>query len=134
MNYLSEVGLVFKQSDEKLFFDKMDEWDNLHSQDTDDSARSLLYDATYEIVHADSIDEDCVVLVWTHIEWHHSFSSVEFFTEIQKEINMDFIRVGRDYDDIEIRPNLGAGILDTYTETHLAVDGIFADSYVRLHT
>lgn len=129
MNYLSEVGLVFKQSDEKLFFDKMDEWDNLHSQDTDDSARSLLYDAVYETVYADSIDEDCIVLVWTHVKWHHSFSSVEFFTEIQKEINMDFIRVGRDYDDIEIRPNLGAGILDTYTETHLAVDTSYSRRY-----
>ena len=133
MNYLSEVGLVFKKSDEKFFFDKMDEWDNLHSKNTDDSARSLLYDATYQIVHADSIDEDYVVLVWTHVKWHHSYSSVEFFTEIQREINMDFIRVGRDYDDIEIRPNLGAGILDTYTETHLVVNCNYADSYVKLH-
>ncbi len=134
MRYRSEVGIVFKKSEEKLFFEKMNEWDAINSKDNEyDSARALLEDAEYRVVHSDSLNEDCVVIFWASIKWHHIYNSVEFFTKVQDKIDMDFVRVGEGYDDIEEKLNLKSDILSYYTKMYLVIDSELAGSYVVLH-
>lgn len=126
MGYRSEVGIVFKKSDENLFYDKMREWDDSHIGDGE-SAEELLEYANKEMLYSDSLKENCVVLSWTCVKWYDTYPAVKFFEDVKKYIDMDFVRIGEEFGDIEDDPALGAEIVSYYTEAHLMIEDDIAD-------
>lgn len=126
MGYRSEVGIVFKKSDENLFYDKMREWDASHIGDGE-SAKELLEYANKETLYSDSLKENCVVLSWTCVKWYNTYPAVQFFENIKRDIDIDFVRIGEEIGDIEDDPALGAEIVSYYTEAHLMIEDDIAD-------
>lgn len=126
MGYRSEVGIVFKKSDENLFYDKMREWDASHIGDGE-SAEELLEYANKETLYSNSLKENCVVLSWTCVKWYDTYPAVQFFENIKRDIDIDFVRIGEEIGDIEDDPALGAGIVSYYTEAHLVIEDDIAD-------
>lgn len=126
MGYRSEVGIVFKKSDENLFYDKMREWDASHIGDGE-SAEELLEYANKETLYSDSLKENCVVLSWTCVKWYDTYPAVQFFESIKRDIDIDFVRIGEEIGDIEDDPALGAEIVSYYTEAHLMIEDDIAD-------
>lgn len=121
MGYRSEVGIVFKKSDENLFYDKLHEWDASHTGNGE-SAEELLNYANKETLYSNSLKEDCVVLSWTYVKWYDTYPAVQFFEDVKRYIDIDFVRVGEEAGDIEDDPTLGAGIVSYYTEAHLMIE------------
>lgn len=126
MGYRSEVGIVFKKSDENLFYDKMREWDASHIGDGE-SAEELLEYANKETLYSNSLKENCVVLSWTCVKWYDTYPAVQFFENIKRDIDIDFVRIGEEVGDIEDDPALGAEIVSYYTEAHLMIEDGIAD-------
>lgn len=126
MGYRSEVGIVFKKSDENLFYDKMREWDASHIGDGE-SAEELLEYANKETLYSNSLKENCVVLSWTCVKWYDTYPAVQFFENIKRDIDIDFVRIGEEIGDIEDDPALGAEIVSYYTEAHLMIEDDIAD-------
>lgn len=126
MGYRSEVGIVFKKSDENLFYDKMHEWDASHIGDGE-SAEELLEYANKETLYSNSLKENCVVLSWTCVKWYDTYPAVQFFENIKRDIDIDFVRIGEEIGDIEDDPALGAEIVSYYTEAHLMIEDDIAD-------
>lgn len=121
MGYRSEVGIVFKKSDEDLFYDKLREWDASRIGDGE-SAEELLGYANKETLYSNSLKEDCVVLSWTYVKWYDTYPAVQFFEDVKKYIDIDFVRIGEEAGDIEDDPALGAEIVSYYTEAHLMIE------------
>lgn len=126
MGYRSEVGIVFKKSDENHFYDKMREWDASHIGDGE-SAEELLEYANKETLYSNSLKENCVVLSWTCVKWYDTYPAVQFFENIKRDIDIDFVRIGEEIGDIEDDPALGAEIVSYYTEAHLMIEDDIAD-------
>lgn len=82
MGYRSEVGIVFKKSDEDLFYDKLREWDASRIGDGE-SAEELLGYANKETLYSNSLKEDCVVLSWTYVKWYDTYPAVQFFEDVK---------------------------------------------------
>lgn len=126
MGYRSEVGIVFKKSDENHFYDKMREWDASHIGDGE-SAEELLEYANKETLYSNSLKENCVVLSWTCVKRYDTYPAVQFFENIKRDIDIDFVRIGEEIGDIEDDPALGAEIVSYYTEAHLMIEDDIAD-------
>lgn len=126
MGYRSEVGIVFKKSDENLFYDKMREWDASHIGDGE-SAEELLEYANKETLYSNSLKKNCVVISWTCVKWYDTYPAVQFFEGIKRDIDIDFVRIGEEVGDIEDDPALGAEIVSYYTEAHLMIEDDIAD-------
>lgn len=126
MGHRSEVGIVFKKSDENHFYDKMREWDASHIGDGE-SAEELLEYANKETLYSNSLKENCVVLSWTCVKWYDTYPAVQFFENIKRDIDIDFVRIGEEVGDIEDDPALGAEIVSYYTEAHLMIEDDIAD-------
>lgn len=121
MGYRSEVGIVFKKSDENLFYDKLHEQDASHTGNGE-SAEELLNYANKETLYSNSLKEDCVVLSWTYVKWYDTYPAVQFFEDVKRYIDIDFVRIGEEAGDIEGDQTLGAGIVSYYTEAHLMIE------------
>lgn len=128
MGYRSDVGIVFKKSDENLFYDKVREWDASHIGEGE-SVKEILDYANKETLYSDSLKEDCVVLSWMCVKWYDTYPAVKFFEDVKKyiDIDMDFIRIGEEFGDIEDDSALGAGIVSYYTEAHLTIEDSLVD-------
>ena len=121
MGYRSEVDIVFKKSDENLFYDKLHEQDASHTGNGE-SAEELLNYANKETLYSNSLKEDCVVLSWTYVKWYDTYPAVQFFEDVKRYIDIDFVRIGEEAGDIEGDQTLGAGIVSYYTEAHLMIE------------
>lgn len=67
--------------------------------------------ANKETLYSNSLKENCVVLSWTCVKWYDTYPVVQFFENIKRDIDIDFVRIGEEVGDIEDDQALGAEIV-----------------------
>lgn len=109
MSYYSEVAIALKKAD----FHKMETEIYFHIQDKDLQKLTKKVLALAEKTEVERNADDYLVLRWPYIKWDNCFGEVKYIRDfLSKLLHYDFIRIGEDYDDIEVYHNTGHCLVD----------------------
>lgn len=109
MGYYSDVAIALKKAD----FHKMESevYFHIHDKDMQKLTKKVL--ALAEKTEVERNAEDYLVLRWPYIKWDNCFGEVKYIRDfLLKLIHYDFVRIGEDYDDIEVYHNTGHCLVD----------------------
>ena len=103
MGYRSDVGLALTQPAVHTLHQK------LNALDKNSEAFSVVSDfLVYADKHLEDADSGAEVYLWEGIKWYEEFSDVGFIENLLTELdwsNFLFIRIGEEWNDIDVRGN-----------------------------
>ena len=103
MGYRSDVGLALTQPAVHTLHQK------LNALDKNSEAFSVVSDfLVYADKHLEDADSGAEVYLWEGIKWYEEFSDVGFIENLLTELDWSdflFIRIGEDWNDIDVRGN-----------------------------
>lgn len=119
MGYRSQVAIAIREEDYELIKEEKKE-----NKDFIELLEMGSEDCSYR-------KNGIIVLTWNDIKWYDSFSEIEDMEDFMyklddKEAPYKFIRIGEDYEDIEIKNNWG-------NEEKYGDDCVKVDSAISLY-
>lgn len=112
MGYRSQVAIVIKTADNDKFLEAINAWDLDKKLHECNSARYFLKHAD---VDKESKDGKYRLISWDSVKWYsgiEEFKDVEFFENIDNyDIEYDFVRIGEEMGDYEVKGVLGSGLI-----------------------
>ena len=109
MGYYSDVVIALKKAD----FHKMKSeiYYNILDKDLQKLTKEVL--SLAEKTEIERNTEDYLVLRWAYIKWDSFFGEIKYINDyLLKLPHYDFVRIGEDYDDIEVYHKTGYCIVD----------------------